>query len=53
MDGWVLELESDENKLEEEIGKTLKKIFEEKGSVKSVIPRRNTLEDLFFGDANK
>lgn len=51
MDGWVLTLDMDENLLEQEISKSLKAILDEKGLVKSVVPRRNSLEDLFFADS--
>jgi ABC-2 type transport system ATP-binding protein len=51
MDGWVLHVERHEDKLEEDVNGILSMILERNGSVRSVVPRKSTLEDLFFGDA--
>ena len=52
MDGWVIEIESDANQLEGDVQSVLTTILSaEKGVVKAVIPRKCTLEDLFFGEA--
>jgi len=50
MDGWVLELESDVEKIEQQTAEIISSILDEKGRVKSIIPRKSTLEDLFFGE---
>ncbi len=55
MDGWVLTLEApkkndkyDHHALEADIQKTVSSILNKDGSIKSIIPRKNTLEELFF-----
>jgi len=51
MDGWVLDIEAPVDELEDKVDAALKTILQEKGHVRAVIPRKSTLEDLFFGDA--
>ncbi|MGE4231964.1 MAG: ABC transporter ATP-binding protein [Bacteriovoracia bacterium] len=48
MDGWVLDVEDHADRLENSVNKILAEILKNKGSIRSVIPRKNTLEDLFF-----
>lgn len=48
MDGWVIDIEAHTDKLEEDVNHVLSKILKEKGVVRSVVPRKSTLEDLFF-----
>lgn len=51
MDGWVLEVEADAEKLENKTSDAVAHILDSKGKIKSVVPRKSTLEDLFFGEA--
>lgn len=51
MDGWMLNIESDPERLEDDVSAALATILGEKGRVKAVTPRKSTLEDLFFGDS--
>lgn len=53
MDGWVLDLEADADRLEKDVGEVLGAILSEKGNVKAVVPRKSTLEDLFFGEGRQ
>ncbi|MEW6056515.1 MAG: ABC transporter ATP-binding protein [Bdellovibrionota bacterium] len=48
MDGWVLDIESDVDDLEDQVNKVLAHILSLKGNVRAVVPRKSTLEDLFF-----
>jgi len=48
MDGWVIDIESPAEKLEQEVNAVLTSIISQKGTVRSVVPRKNSLEDLFF-----
>ncbi len=48
MDGWVIEVEADANRLEYDVQEVLRRVLDEKGVVRSVVPRRSTLEDLLF-----
>lgn len=48
MDGWVIDVEAHEDSLESEVSSILSLILEEKGQVRAVVPRKSTLEDLFF-----
>lgn len=50
MDGWVIDVEADVERLEEEVNSILRLILSEQGQVRAVVPRKSTLEDLFFGD---
>ncbi len=51
MEGWVIDIESAADKLEDEVNGVLGIILGEKGKVRAVIPRKSTLEDLFFGQS--
>jgi ABC-2 type transport system ATP-binding protein len=48
MDGWVLDIESSPDQLEGDVNNVLAKILSEKGQIRAVVPRKSTLEDLFF-----
>ncbi|MBI2606575.1 MAG: ABC transporter ATP-binding protein [Deltaproteobacteria bacterium] len=48
MDGWVIEVEADANRLEYDVQEVLRRVLDGKGTVRSVVPRRSTLEDLLF-----
>lgn len=48
MDGWVIEVEAAPDRVESEVNEALSLILSEKGSVRAVVPRKSTLEDLFF-----
>jgi ABC-2 type transport system ATP-binding protein len=48
MDGWVIELESLPDRLESDVSDILTLILSERGRVRAVVPRKSTLEDLFF-----
>lgn len=48
MDGWVIEIESEANRLEYDVQEVLHRILGSKGFVQSVTPRKSTLEDLFL-----
>lgn len=50
MDGWVIDIESSAESLEGDVNEVLDLILAEKGRVRAVVPRKSTLEDLFFGD---
>lgn len=53
MDGWVLEVESEASRLDDEVAKVLEGVLSEEGRVRGVIPRKSTLEDIFYGEAKK
>ena len=48
MDGWVIDIEAAPDRVEGEVNETLRLILGEKGIVRAVVPRKSTLEDLFF-----
>lgn len=48
MDGWALDIESTPDELEKKINEILSLILQQKGIIKSVSPRKSTLEDIFF-----
>lgn len=48
MDGWVIDVESSVDDLEKEVNRVIEKIQHEGGTIKAVVPRKSTLEDLFF-----
>jgi ABC-2 type transport system ATP-binding protein len=48
LDGWVIEVESHENRLEYDVQEVLQEILRLKGFVLSVVPRKSTLEDFFI-----
>lgn len=48
MDGWVIEIESDSNRLEYDVQEALHRILGAKGVIKSVVPRKSNLEDFFI-----
>lgn len=53
MDGWVIEIESSPENLEADVTEALRLILDEKGKVRAVVPRKSTLEDLFFEESAK
>ena len=48
MDGWVVDVEGDADELEEDVNGVLESIIAAKGRIRSVVPRKSTLEDWFF-----
>jgi ABC-2 type transport system ATP-binding protein len=53
MDGWVLDIEADAEQLEAGVNSVLGLILKESGTIRAVVPRKSTLEDLFFTEAKK
>jgi ABC-2 type transport system ATP-binding protein len=51
MDGWVLEIENSAEKLEAEVNLALHEIIENKGVIRAVVPRKSSLEDIFFKES--
>lgn len=51
MDGWVLDLEAPSDKLETHVNAALASILDAEGVIQAVVPRKSTLEDLFFGES--
>lgn len=51
MDGWVVDIESSADDLERKVNECLVTIISSKGTIRSVVSRKSTLEDLFFSGA--